>query len=447
MDKLRRSFRDSFRKRRDLRSGVRIPEACKPHQWQEDEASVRAGTCSFPVKYLGCIQVYESRGMDICEEALKQLRAGRRRLVKGVLYVSGDGLRVVDDETKGLIVDQTIEKVSFCAPDRNHERGFSYICRDGTTRRWMCHGFLALHDSGERLSHAVGCAFALCLERKQQRDKECTVTMTFDAQGAFTRLGSFRAATLTERIQDPQDLKPVEPPPVKPVVNPYAIERPHATQYMLQRQGSFRGFPQLNSQAPFKRQLSLRLSDLPSTLDRARQIVEEEQAERNQELQQKSAFSDLEQANTPGLLSALAQEVSQGLSLLSGDLDDPFDGFSSKGVSPVENICKDDRKFTSPFSGAASPTNAGIFGAKSPSPAVSTPPRRKDLDPFDAEWAKVAPVIPKLPSEESSDGDRVCSPLSRNVVSPVSTNPFLVDALPTDFSASSPVKTAFEIKM
>lgn len=45
------------------------------------------------------------------------------------------------------MVDQTIEKVSFCAPDRNHEKGFSYICRDGTTRRWMCHGFLALRES------------------------------------------------------------------------------------------------------------------------------------------------------------------------------------------------------------------------------------------------------------------------------------------------------------
>lgn len=67
--------------------------------------------------------------------------------MKAILYVSGDGLRVVEDETKGLIVDQTIEKVSFCAPDRNHEKGFSYICRDGTTRRWMCHGFLALKES------------------------------------------------------------------------------------------------------------------------------------------------------------------------------------------------------------------------------------------------------------------------------------------------------------
>lgn len=46
-----------------------------------------------------------------------------------------------------MIVDQTIEKVSFCAPDRNHEKGFAYICRDGTTRRWMCHGFLAVKES------------------------------------------------------------------------------------------------------------------------------------------------------------------------------------------------------------------------------------------------------------------------------------------------------------
>lgn len=35
----------------------------------------------------------------------------------------------------------------------------------------MCHGFLSVGDSGERISHAVGCAFAICLEKKQQREK------------------------------------------------------------------------------------------------------------------------------------------------------------------------------------------------------------------------------------------------------------------------------------
>ncbi|XP_073989586.1 NUMB endocytic adaptor protein isoform X2 [Rhodnius prolixus] len=293
MDRLRRSFRDSFRRRKE-----HIPESSKPHLWQADEAAVRGGTCTFQVKYLGCVEVFESRGMQVCEEALKVLRNSRRRPVKAALFVSGDGLRVVEDETKGLIVDQTIEKVSFCAPDRSHDKGFSYICRDGTTRRWMCHGFLALKESGERLSHAVGCAFAACLERKQRREKECGVTMSFDpASSTFTRQGSFRAQTITERLNDnnknnisvPTTDAPaipankvgsgggnvtttVPPAATKPPVTTHAIERPHATVSMLVRQGSFRGFNHLNQASPFKRQLSLRISDLPSNQERARSL-------------------------------------------------------------------------------------------------------------------------------------------------------------------------------
>lgn len=57
------------------------------------------GPCIF-LQYLGCVEVYESRGMQVCEEALKVLRNSRRRTIKGVLYVSGDGLRVVDAENK-----------------------------------------------------------------------------------------------------------------------------------------------------------------------------------------------------------------------------------------------------------------------------------------------------------------------------------------------------------
>lgn len=56
---------------------------------------------------------------------------------------------------------------------------------------------------GERLSHAVGCAFAVCLERKQKRDKDCSVTMNFDLSDAtFTRTGSFRQQLLTDKLQD-----------------------------------------------------------------------------------------------------------------------------------------------------------------------------------------------------------------------------------------------------
>ncbi|XP_062995699.1 numb-like protein [Elgaria multicarinata webbii] len=294
MNKLRQSLR--------RKKPAYVPEASRPHQWQADEEAVRKGRCSFPVRYLGHAEVEESRGMHVCEEAVKKLKASGRKSVKSVLWVSADGLRVVDDKTKDLIVDQTIEKVSFCAPDRNFDKAFSYICRDGTTRRWICHCFLALKDSGERLSHAVGCAFAACLERKQKREKECGVTASFDAtRTSFAREGSFRlpgpgaSTTRPSGARPPQDRKkaeaaavPAAPPPApaqpgsasppQGAMSPeekaepggaHAIPRRHAPLEQLVRQGSFRGFPTLSQKnSPFKRQLSLRLNELPSTLQR-----------------------------------------------------------------------------------------------------------------------------------------------------------------------------------
>ena len=91
---------------------------------------------------------------------------------KAVLWISPDSLRVVEDKKKTLLTDQTIEKVSFCAPDRHFVKSFSYICRDGTTRKWWCYTFTARKKvSGERLSHAVGCAFTACLKRKLDLEK------------------------------------------------------------------------------------------------------------------------------------------------------------------------------------------------------------------------------------------------------------------------------------
>lgn len=209
--------------------------------------------------------------------------------------------------------------MSFCAPDRSHERGFSYICRDGTTRRWMCHGFLASKDSGERLSHAVGCAFAVCLERKQRRDKECAVTMTFDMKNStFTRTGSFRQQTMTERLVDPPSAT-VAPQGLQSQgsYNPFAIERPHATPSMLERQGSFRGFTQIGAQSPFKRQMSLRITDLPSNAERQRAFLDASAQ------QQRTAVSPIPEVSPQQIdtVSELCKELSQGLSMLSKDTE------------------------------------------------------------------------------------------------------------------------------
>ncbi|GAA28467.2 protein numb [Clonorchis sinensis] len=320
MNGIRRTF--SFRKKKKKSEST---DGSKPQQWLDDEAKIKEGSCSFQVKYLGNIEVYESRGMQVCEEAIKALRkskVGFHRLLlhnhtcflqkkpqKAILYVSGDALRVSDDVSQHLIVDQTIEKVSFCAPDRSHDKGFAYICRDGATRRWMCHAFLALKDSGERLSHAVGCAFAICLEKKQKRERDALQLATSDDR-SFTRIGSFRPASLAERLIDPQSAILIEPvastgdnkshsnasPPsttapsitgnaivASPAIGALrssspsgvagAIPRPRPSPSILERQGSLRLFPKLQATSPFKRDLSLRLEQLPSNLQRLTRVT------------------------------------------------------------------------------------------------------------------------------------------------------------------------------
>lgn len=307
--KLRKSLRLSIRRKK------KDNENSKPSKWENDETDVRLAKCSFPVKYLGSLEVYESRGIEVCEETLKLLKKSKKTSIEGTLNISGDGLQVVDKETKGMIVDQTIEKVSFCAPDRNFEKGFAYICRDGTTKRWICHGFTATKQSGERLSHALGCAFAVCLEKKQQRQADCGVTMTYNENdGTFTRMGSFRVGTITERLQDPQTFKPVTPPPVQKVENPHAVARPKISDQMYQRQASFRGLGQLSGNSPFKRatsqNASLRLNELPSTLQR----IEESKKEVSPSEVMPSLILDDTIVEESDKIDELCVEITQGLS-------------------------------------------------------------------------------------------------------------------------------------
>lgn len=111
----------------------------------------------------------EPSGINVEGELVTGPSGKKHKLVgkKAVLWVSPDSLRVVEEKKKTMLVDQTIEKVSFCAPDRTFHKSFSYICRDGTTRKWWCYSFKARGKvNGERLSHAVGCAFNACLKRK-----------------------------------------------------------------------------------------------------------------------------------------------------------------------------------------------------------------------------------------------------------------------------------------
>ncbi|XP_054651700.1 protein numb homolog isoform X1 [Dunckerocampus dactyliophorus] len=464
-------LRQSFRRKKD----IYVPESSRPHQWQTDEEAVRSGKCSFAVKYLGHVEVEESRGMHICEDAVKRLKTAGKKAVRAVLWVSADGLRVVDDKTKDLILDQTIEKVSFCAPDRNFERAFSYICRDGTTRRWICHCFMAIKDSGERLSHAVGCAFAACLERKQKREKECGVTATFDAnRTTFTREGSFRVTTATEAaereevMRQLQDAKKAEvevkvsgnssgmvtnsahqsggspspsssPPLSLSSLGPQAIPRRHAPVEALARQGSFRGFPALSQKtSPFKRQLSLRMNELPSTM------------QRKSDFPIKNTVTEVEGENDS--ISSLCTQITTAF---SGPPQDPFSSAPMpKAASPQSPVAPVNGSAAVVFSSPPANNPPAQTSALAPAlptretnpwaktPAGAPPPTAPGND-----WSASTPVIivpptssPVLPSHKRtpSEAEKWLEEVSKSVRAPPP-NPILAPAPPPAQPFTAPV--------
>ncbi|XP_034419103.1 protein numb homolog isoform X2 [Cyclopterus lumpus] len=470
-------LRQSFRRKKD----VYVPESSRPHQWQTDEETVRSGKCSFAVKYLGHVEVEESRGMHICEDAVKRLKTDRKffkgffakagkKPVRAVLWVSADGLRVVDDKTKDLILDQTIEKVSFCAPDRNFERAFSYICRDGTTRRWICHCFMAIKDSGERLSHAVGCAFAACLERKQKREKECGVTATFDAnRTTFTREGSFRVTTATEAAEREEVMRQLQekketdvkvtgnsatsvtnssahstggspspsssPPLSMCTLGPQVIPRRHAPAEALARQGSFRGFPVLSQKtSPFKRQMSLRMNELPSTM------------QRKSDFPMKNTVVEVE-----GESDSISSLCTQITSAFSGPPEDPFSSApmpkpASSPQSPVAPVNGTSPAFSVVAAAAAAnpPVLPPALPARDTNPWAKTPARAPASAQPGSNWSSPTPVIVVPPNSSPSmsshrrtpsEADRWLEEVTKSVRVPQS-NPIMAAAtVPAQFTA------------
>lgn len=239
---------------------------------------------------------------------------------------------------------------------------------------------MAGKESGERLSHAVGCAFAICLEKKQKRDKECAVQMKYcDQDNSFTRFGSFRQGSISERLADPQVFRPADLsiPDVGPVSNPNAIARPRASDLMYTRQASFRGLGQLSGTSPFKRQHSLRLEELPSTLARR---VQDNKHNIKPEKPAQDLISDIrevnhEQENIRGRRGPLSFSSGGGYALPQNNFFSPIS--EDPNIDIVEETAKSlDFISIDPFSPTSShnssPGPMSLPSCLSPSPHPTT---------------------------------------------------------------------------
>lgn len=268
MHKLKRKL--SLVRKKDLSTD----EVESEDDWQEDEMKVRKGTCNFLLHYIGCLQVMDSKGIEVCEEATKKVVEKTEKPYKTVIFqVRGEHLKTVNEENGELLMDQLVERVSFCSPNRQDVKGFAYICRDSATRSWVCHVFISLKEKGERVSYAVGYAFNICMELRMKRET--------DKDSGFVRSQSFRTTSMSDRRTDPQSaLVAGEAIPKRKIGRLQSIDRPRPPE-QLKRQSSLISLNNIDElQAAeensskavrsrvFKRQMSMKVEELSSILDR-----------------------------------------------------------------------------------------------------------------------------------------------------------------------------------
>lgn len=121
-------------------------------------------------------------------------------------------------------------------------------------------------QGGEGLGRLVGAlqCTAGTLGERHQRDPR--FVSSFAAEAAAAPSAPIPAPAQPGSASPPQGA--TSPEEKAEAGGAHAIPRRHAPLEQLVRQGSFRGFPTLSQNSPFKRQLSLRLNELPSTLQR-----------------------------------------------------------------------------------------------------------------------------------------------------------------------------------
>lgn len=123
----------------------------------------------------------------------------------------------------------------------------------------MCHGFLTCNNAdGKRVSQAVGYAFKVFHERVKKCKAAAERTKpTTERKSTFSENRDWSSPTICRNWD-------------YSINNQFAIERPHASPKILERferQGSLRV---ANQQSPFKRQMSLRIMDLESNVERTK---------------------------------------------------------------------------------------------------------------------------------------------------------------------------------
>nr|XP_013811599.1 PREDICTED: low density lipoprotein receptor adapter protein 1-like [Apteryx mantelli mantelli] len=126
------------------------------------------GMC-FTLKYLGMTLVEKPKGEDMAAAAIRRIvamaRVGARKFQKVILTVSPRGISLQDAETKEMVENISIYRISYCTTDKLQNKVFAYIAQSQESGALECHAFLSPKKKiAQAVTLTVAQAFQMALD-------------------------------------------------------------------------------------------------------------------------------------------------------------------------------------------------------------------------------------------------------------------------------------------
>ncbi|XP_071663355.1 carboxyl-terminal PDZ ligand of neuronal nitric oxide synthase protein-like isoform X5 [Patagioenas fasciata] len=126
------------------------------------------GMC-FTLKYLGMTLVEKPKGEDMAAAAIRRIvataRVGARKFQKVILTVSPRGISLQDADTKEMVENISIYRISYCTTDKLQNKVFAYVAQSQDSGALECHAFLSPKKKiAQAVTLTVAQAFQMALD-------------------------------------------------------------------------------------------------------------------------------------------------------------------------------------------------------------------------------------------------------------------------------------------
>ncbi|XP_030346339.1 numb-like protein isoform X2 [Strigops habroptila] len=139
-----------------------------PESWADMQEPLLEGMC-FTLKYLGMTLVEKPKGEDMAAAAIRRIvataRAGARKFQKVILTVSPRGISLQDADTKEMVENISIYRISYCTTDKLQNKVFAYVAQSQESGALECHAFLSPKKKiAQAVTLTVAQAFQMALD-------------------------------------------------------------------------------------------------------------------------------------------------------------------------------------------------------------------------------------------------------------------------------------------